>query len=482
MTSIEKQVQATQKRIDAFEQGVQMYASRADKQIAKLQSAGYGVTRDDFRIEKSGRWKYDYDYTVSDRVKEMLTFAQWQPIVNNLLMEREKTDRLANERKHLDKLMAGQKQKADAVNELAEKDRPLIKALTAALEPFRVEWTNQMLDWHDKFYDRIHGMLDNARQQYHSLKQEIDKELRANGFRPTPRYKQLQTALTSFGRILSAPPAAYNSKEAYIENIRPQLKQEFEQSIAVLAEKCRKFDLDIDKVRVHHPRMSERGFDLILRDGKDRVIDARMIWAAENSEIVTTHTRYIVTEKMISNSQEKDNKIKKETMMTTDNWKERIDWNAYRKEVEGSISNEKLWSMGGGEESGLHQQNLEELTEELEDILKGNYNAVIDKYVNYMGEEDARNVFADFLKKENPRQKKDDVASRITDINVYSGRDGSMFIRCRIDGEQQQGKKLGFRDTVNFDDRTDRMKLAAVYFKQELSETLEEKQERGLKR
>ena len=69
---------------------------------------------------------------------------------------------------------------------------------------------------------------------------------------------------------------------------------------------------------------------------------------------------------------------------------------------------------------------------------------------------------------------------RITDINIYSGRDGGKYIRCRIDGEQQMGVKMSFADTVNFGDNTDRMALAARYFKETLQEG--ERHDRGMKR
>ena len=69
---------------------------------------------------------------------------------------------------------------------------------------------------------------------------------------------------------------------------------------------------------------------------------------------------------------------------------------------------------------------------------------------------------------------------RITDINVYSGRDNRMYIRCKIDGEQQISRKLSFADVCKFNDRTDRMELAARYFKDVLEP--EQSRQQGMKR
>ena len=96
MTALEKQIQASEKRLAKYEKNASMYRDRADKKLTMLQKKGFMVTRNDFTIAKGNRWKYDYDCTVSDRAKQMLSFMQWCPIVDNLLNERENTDRLAD--------------------------------------------------------------------------------------------------------------------------------------------------------------------------------------------------------------------------------------------------------------------------------------------------------------------------------------------------------------------------------------------------
>ena len=74
-----------------------------------------------------------------------------------------------------------------------------------------------------------------------------------------------------------------------------------------------------------------------------------------------------------------------------------INWTADRKDIEHAISNERLWVMGAGNDAELHEQNIEELTEELENILEGNYQLVIDKYENMLGEDATVEHFVDFM-------------------------------------------------------------------------------------
>lgn len=241
-----------------------------------------------------------------------------------------------------------------------------------------------------------------------------------------------------------------------------------------------------------------------------------------------------------------------------------INWTAYRKDVEQAISNERLWAMGAGEDVELHEQNIEELTEELENIIEGNYQMIIDKYEKYMGEDATVDHFIDFmiedpekvllqaesqrnelfldaltdialqtgwehvefedskmrsitlrswaqefvdkyagadwekldyittvdefagkkleafLKTQSQSQKDRPVNERITNINVFTGNDNRTYIRCKIDGEQQMGRKLSFADVCSFNEHTDRLELAARYFKDVLDESQELSQ--GMKR
>jgi len=306
MTALEKQIAASEKRLAKFEKNVGMYRDRADKKLALLQKSGFMVTREDFTVFKTGRWKYDYDYTLSDNAKQILTLAQYSPVVDNLLSERENAERAENEKKELEALKEKNTEKDRAEKEVAEQNRMLVNRLEKELLPFRKQWMEDMTKYHREFYHRIHEALPNARKQYKELEKEIYEEKRKNCFRPSPEIKKMEKKLTAYGHILSAPPAVHNTEESYMDYIKPRLEEEYNNCLYILADKCRPFELDLDKVQVHYPRMSSRGFDVMLTDDKDRVVDVRMIWAAENSELVTPHTRYIITERSVKEKKERE--------------------------------------------------------------------------------------------------------------------------------------------------------------------------------
>lgn len=56
---------------------------------------------------------------------------------------------------------------------------------------------------------------------------------------------------------------------------------------------------------------------------------------------------------------------------------EMIDWDAYRKSVEGTIANENMWALGG---SDFADDNIAELKEELEAIDDEDYDFILEKY------------------------------------------------------------------------------------------------------
>ena len=62
-----------------------------------------------------------------------------------------------------------------------------------------------------------------------------------------------------------------------------------------------------------------------------------------------------------------------------------------------------------------------------------------------------------------------DIDNRISDINLFSLKEGGMAIRCKIDNIQYSSVKLGKEDVLTFSETTDRKLLASKYYKDELN-------------
>lgn len=71
--------------------------------------------------------------------------------------------------------------------------------------------------------------------------------------------------------------------------------------------------------------------------------------------------------------------------------KKEINWKAYHKDLQASLSNERIWALGYTDSPNPHLQNIEEIEEELKDLEQLNYDGIINKH------SDTPEYFNDFL-------------------------------------------------------------------------------------
>ena len=63
--------------------------------------------------------------------------------------------------------------------------------------------------------------------------------------------------------------------------------------------------------------------------------------------------------------------------------KEQIDWQAYRKGLVSSLSNERLWSLGCNSEENFHLENIADLEDEIEAIDRGDFDMILEKHEEF---------------------------------------------------------------------------------------------------
>lgn len=344
---IDKQIESTEKRIAMYEKKRIMYGERLDKQLAALQKKGSTLTREDFKAVKTPDWKYSVETLVSERAKQELTFDKWCAISNNAERELENALRLANEHKELDALMKKRDEDKQAKENMDNVDNRLAEKLSQLLQPFREEWLDTMMAQHQKFFDRIHEKLPEAQKMHPIVCSKLDILYRKYGRQyRSEQIKTFEASRDAYARILAAPPARFHTQEEYMAYMKPELEKEFESHLHTLAARCRDFNLNVQNLKIHNPTMAERGFDVVMTDGKARLIDARIIFAAENSELVTPHLRFIVTERQTEQALEiHDNK--KDTVNMDDKFNYMLlsrlqqDCLYY---IEGGGSEDQLWA------------------------------------------------------------------------------------------------------------------------------------------
>jgi len=86
-------------------------------------------------------------------------------------------------------------------------------------------------------------------------------------------------------------------KQKFIEKAGQDAKDYYEASIKNMVKKLAKHTINKAAMQIKFPNAIGNGLEMIITDDRNREIYARLIWAAEYSEYVTEHLRFIITEK-----------------------------------------------------------------------------------------------------------------------------------------------------------------------------------------
>lgn len=291
---IEKSIESATKKIAKHRKSADMFRTRAINAIAKLNKRyGIEMTLDNITItEERGAYGYEVNVTINEPFNGIIEWSDAYTATNNIRSMAENEHRIKQEeriiehlRAELDAALATAKSNADAI-------APVETALRNAMADFRIQWFDRMIEWHNRHFDRMKAEEPAVRAK----RSEAYDAQRAAKW-GSIEYKNADALIHKCNRFLSDPAIIAENREEYIARIERDLESVWERGITTLADKCRKFGINESAIKCYEPVVSERGFEVIITDDRNRVIDARVIWAAEYSDIVTPHTRYIVTER-----------------------------------------------------------------------------------------------------------------------------------------------------------------------------------------
>ena len=84
------------------------------------------------------------------------------------------------------------------------------------------------------------------------------------------------------------------NKQKYIESCLDDGEKKFKQDIEAIADRIRKMNMEEENLKLLSIEDDVKHFDVIITDGK-KTVHARSIFAAEFSELVSPHYRFIIT-------------------------------------------------------------------------------------------------------------------------------------------------------------------------------------------
>lgn len=271
-------------KLDKASQRISMYTSRlASALAAATKLLGQEVTENNYNVLLCAPSNFDARFRISDNLERLNEVKRAHVKLSQHLSELQAS------------LMELQQRESakEVVFEIA------LGSLSTLLDSFREAWYTKMMDKHLAFRARVQEALPS-----HALRSDrLFKCISVFGG-TTGGYlfahRRMHTALRaaySKERAWLFQPAAVLSQEAYMTYVDRELSQSWEAGIKLLAEKCIRYDVNFAELEAHSPAMTELGIEVLLNDSKPRVLHVRVIWAAEYSDLVAPHTRYIITER-----------------------------------------------------------------------------------------------------------------------------------------------------------------------------------------
>lgn len=277
INQIRKSIEVAERRLAKANKNVEMYDVRVQKAIEKARKAtGKEFDRANYSFVLSGRDEWELKYSIDSNLEYYYEYCK----------------KIQNEKANIERL-------TKVLEEITVEtvSSSLVETLSGAMEGFKAAWTNKMMNWFGKYYDYIADHLDAARVRYEKARRIYAYMCFCGRFLRKPRiFAFVENAKNEAAQIIS-DKAARMSKSDYLEMKYRETLEDWNLCVEKLAKKCEKFGLNESAIKVSEPEVTEKGFECYLTDGTNRVINARMIWAAEYSDIVSPHTRYIVTER-----------------------------------------------------------------------------------------------------------------------------------------------------------------------------------------
>ena len=193
---------------------------------------------------------------------------------------------------------------AHDTNKIAAKEEQenIINAIKVKLfeqtQEFHDEYIRQAKAWAAKNYD----YQECQEEKYFPLVEKCKEQLNEIGtyswgdIETRNKVAAIKKELDGYKSILNkARAVTLYHKEEYISKCEKDAEEAFNHNIGVLATKVNDKGIDVSKMTVERVDDDPKFFEMFITDGTTNLY-ARSIWAAEYSEKVTAHFRFIVTD------------------------------------------------------------------------------------------------------------------------------------------------------------------------------------------
>lgn len=272
-THLQERIDKWNIKINGYNEKIEKYKVRLEKALKLLsKSVGEDVTVDTY--EKYGRVDFENYMRVSNAIDGIETNER-----NIRWAKREIQDI---------------QYKLDAIlQKEREFDSDLENILQDKLKEFKEQWIDKMLDYYKNVWANIRKRYPTVKARY----DELTEERRALSIREYYKWKVLDAQIAECKKTINHESLRFDNSNDYANSKYDEIVEYYNQSIKRLVTKCYKFNIDRSNISVSYPEVTAAGMECFITDGTGKRIWARMIWAAEYSDYMVPHVRYIVTER-----------------------------------------------------------------------------------------------------------------------------------------------------------------------------------------
>lgn len=284
---LNKQIETSTKRMDDFQRKIEMYRTRT---IKACEAVNLSIDI----IESREQYYY-----LPESIEKQLCFESSYRITSNYESMKENERKLECEKRTLASLTEQRNKMESDAKDYAKATAGLQEALEKAMADFRSVWLSKMREWYNNHYQHINKMLPNAKRRNERANECRRYFTQTRGWfwcKNSRIMRYLDCVCKSSVEIIM-DDAARMDFDTYMSEMEKETLKSWDNGIAILTDKCHKFGLNETAINVNYPEMTEKGFSAIITDGTNRIVDVRVILAAECSSYVAPHTRYIATQR-----------------------------------------------------------------------------------------------------------------------------------------------------------------------------------------
>lgn len=156
---------------------------------------------------------------------------------------------------------------------------------------FHNECISRVENFANRYWDSLPSKIESSKKAYEEAKQLYNKE------QDYSKSKVLRTKMEEASRTYNSfliVSKKYSSKNEYIDKCKEDAEDKFDANINSIAERLKKQDFIITDIKVTDIHNDPKFYSMCVTDGIKKVY-CRSVWAAEFSDKMIPHFRFIIT-------------------------------------------------------------------------------------------------------------------------------------------------------------------------------------------